>query len=377
MSTTVAAVQTMTGDPAWRVTGYETVKRLLADPRLGRSHPEPQRAARYSASVMFGRAAPASPTERQDHEQMRRLLGPPFSPRRLAQIKPRVQQLVDELLDRLADAAQPANFHELVSFPLPALVICELLGVPYEDRDRFRRWSDDAADTVDEDRSMAGVQALRTYMRGLLRHKRAQPAEDVLSDLVGVQEHFTAFGDEDVVMLAAGLLFAGHETTVATIDKGVLLLLSHPEQRKALQRDPRLTERAVEEVLRCPLEASVDKKDSHGGLPRYANADVCVAGTTIKAGDLVLLDLEGANLDEQLFSQPGDFEVTRADNPHLTFGYGPYYCLGAPLARIELQTLFGSLFGRFPTLQLAVPLEQLPRRTHTLTGGFAALPVTW
>jgi pentalenolactone synthase len=378
---TVQQLTTPTGDPAWLVTGYDAVKALLSDPRLGRSHPQPEKAARYSESAMFGGPIGSPATEQREHAQMRALLTPSFSARRMALLRPRVQELVDGLLAELGRQTPPVDFHEAISFPLPALVICELLGVPYADRADFRQWSDEAADMTDGARSRAGLARLQAYMRGLVSHKREQPAEDVISDLVAAQvyapDHFT---DDHVVGLAAGLLFAGHETTVAAIDKGVLLLLTNPAARAELRRDPTLVPRAVEEILRLPnpVEA-VETAPPSGlpGLPRYANADVEVGGVIIHAGELVLLDLQGGNLDGRVFPTPEAFDATREPNPHLTFGHGPHYCIGAPLARIELQTLFATLLQRFPTLRLAVPQEALRPRSHLLTGGLAALPVTW
>jgi cytochrome P450 len=384
MCATVRQVTSPAGDPAWLVSGYDTIKRLLTDPRLGQSHPDPEHAARYSDAVIFGRPMASSPTERTDHMQMRQLLSRAFSARRLVLLRPRVQALVDGLLEEMGRRTPPVDAHEAIAFPLPALVICELLGVPPDDREEFRRWSDDAADMTDGARSLAGWKALRRYMRELIERKRRQPAEDVLSDLIaahafraqqagGLQ---TATADQ-IVPLAAGLLFAGHETTVAAIDKGLVLLLTNPSQREALQRDPALVAHAVEEILRLPLPVPVPETDRANGLPRYANADIEIDGVTIRAGELVLLDLQGANLDPRYFQVPEAFDLARADNPHVTFGHGPHFCIGAPLARIELQVLFGTLFQRFPALRLAVPAEQLRPRSHLLTGGLTELPVTW
>jgi pentalenolactone synthase len=375
----VRRVTTPAGHQAWCVTGYDLVKGLLLDPRLGRSHPDPERAARYADSAIFGGPMGGSPeTEKSEHAQMRALLTPAFSARRMALLRPRVQELVDRLLDALAERTPPVDFHEAVSFPLPALVICELLGVPYADRDDFRRWSDDSADMTDPERSRAGLAQLHEYMRQLVQRKRRQPAEDVISDLIAAQRYAPdRFTDDHVVALAAGLLFAGHETTVAAIDKGVLLLLANPSDGEALLRDPTLIPKAVEEILRSAAPLAADPTAPVGGLPRYANAAIELGGVTIRPGDLVLVDLQGANLDERIFPAPETFEVERATNPHLTFGHGPHYCIGAPLARIELQTLFGRLIPRFPTLRLAVLLVELRRRSHLLTGGLAELPVTW
>jgi pentalenolactone synthase len=372
-------VTTRAGDPAWLVTEYDTVKTLLADPRLGRSHPEPERAARYSESAIFGQAAGSPATEQAEHTWMRKLLSPSFSARRMAGLRPRVQEMADGLFDEMSQKTPPVDFHEAVSFPLPALVICELLGVPYEDREDFRRWSDDAGDMTDGPRSRSGLAQLREYMRKLVDRKRRHPAEDVVSDLAAAQgQSQGAFADEDLSALAAGLLFAGHETTVAAIDRGVLLLLQNPGQRKALERDPALVSRTVEEILRHPLPTRAPRPEGEPqGVPRWANADIQVGDVTVPAGDLVLLSVQQANLDDRVFHDPAAFDATREDNPHLTFGHGPRFCIGAPLARIELQVVFGTLFDRFPGLRLAVPAEELRPRSNLLTGGLAEIPVTW
>jgi pentalenolactone synthase len=380
--------RTPAGDPAWLVTDFDLVRLLLTDRRLVRSHPDPERASRYSESMIFGRAQPTSPTEAPDHARMRRLLSPWFAARRLQGMRPRVQQLVDGLLEDLAGARRPVDFHEAVSFPLPALVICELLGIPYADREDFRRWSDDAADMTDQARSLAGLAALWQYLTELVAAKLDYPGEDVLTGLI--QAHRAdpdGLSLDGVAQLGAGLLFAGHETTVAAIDTGVVLLATHPDQRDALAANPTLVAPAVEEILRSALPttgrrtaatgsgSSGDERDS--GLARWANADIDVNGVTIPAGDLVMLGLQQANNSPGVVGEHTGFHIARDPNPHLTFGYGPHFCIGAPLARLELQVLFTALLGRFPTLSLAVPVEQLQTRSELLTGGLAALPVTW
>lgn len=378
MSTAVQRITTQAGDPAWLITGYDTIRQLLVDRRLGRSHPDPENAARYSESVIFGQAVPSSPTEREDHARIRRLLGRSFSARRLAVLQPRVRELVDGLLDELAAQAPPVDFHEAVSFPLPALVICELLGVPFADREEFRRWSEEAGDLTDQARSLAGLGALWKYMGHLVAHKLEHPAEDVLSDLVAAhRENPESLSLGMVAELGAGLLFAGHETTVTAIDKGIVLLLGHPDQRTALDSDPALLPAAVEEILRFPHTMVAPQVAQVIGLPRWTKAELTIAGVTIPAGDLVLLEILDANRDKDVFGTPEVFDVTRVDNPHLTFGHGTHFCIGAPLARMELQALFGTLFHRFPTLRLAVPAEDLRRRSNMLTGGLHELPVTW
>jgi pentalenolactone synthase len=259
--------------------------------------------------------------------------------------------------------------HEALSFPLPALVICELLGVPYADRDQFRAWSAGMVTLNDREASATALAQLVSYMHHLMARKRAHPGEDVITDLLAAHddEHF---GDDRIAELAATLLFAGHETTVTRIDHGTLLLLTHPDPRAALRRDPELVASAVEEILRVAAPGG-------GGLPRYAHDDIDIAGVRIRAGDAVLLSGVAANRDPAAFVDPDRFDITRPANPHLSFGHGPRFCIGAGLARLELHAVFTALPQRFPTLELAVPLEELRLRDDLLTGGLTALPVTW
>lgn len=376
----IRRVITPAGDPAWLVPGYDDVKAMLSDPRLGRSHPEPEKAARFSRSAIFGGPMGNDPSvEAVEHARMRRLLVPAFSARRMAELRPRVEQIVAQLLDDMVAAGPPADFHEAVSFPLPALVICELLGVPFEDRDDFRRWSDEAANTTDADRSLAGLSALWEYMRTLVARKQQQPGQDVISDLLATAEQDPNVHTDGIAMLAAALLFAGHETTVAAIDRGVVLLATHSDQFADLQRDPSHVTSAVEEMLRSslPLPRSAVAGVQAGGLPRYATEDIEFGGVRIAAGELVLLGLQNANTDARRFAKPDGFDTRRAPNPHLSFGHGPRFCIGAPLARIELHALVTALGDRLPTTRLAVPIESLRSRDELLTGGLIELPVTW
>jgi pentalenolactone synthase len=362
-------VRTRAGDLAWLVSGYEDTRRLLADDRLGRSHPDPDRAARVSNSAMLGGPQGDYATEKASHEGMRRLLAPAFSRRRMNALRAHVQSIVVDLLDRLAARTPPADLHEALSFPLPALVICELLGVPYDDRDKFRTLSNEVAGLADKDRSAAARERLTDYMHDLIAGKRRAPAEDVLSDLATAGER--GLTDERIATMAAGLLFAGHETTVSRIDFGTVLLLTHPGQLAALRRDPGLAPAAVEEILRVAAP-------SDHGLTRYARADIEVGGVTIRAGDAVVLMTAAANRDEKAFPDPDRFDIFREPaETHLGFGYAQHFCIGAGLARVELRAVFGTLFQRFPTLELAVPVDRLERPAHRLTGGFAELPVTW
>lgn len=373
----ITLITTSASDPAWLVAGYEAVRALFGDPRLGRSHPDPQNAPRISvASPVAGPSGDAE-TEGADHARMRRVLGKAFAARRMERLRSRVQARVETLLDELTARTPPADLHEAFSFPLPALVIAELLGVPSADCEAFRGWSEDMASMHDADRAQAGMAAMAGYMRGLVEQKRQRPGEDVISDLVVAADQRAELSTAEIVRHAITLLFAGHVTTAMAIDKGLVLLETHPEQREALWRDPSLAAGAVEEILRAPFPAADDARWQAGGTPRYANADIGLGGVTIRAGDLVLLGRPAANQDERIYLDPDRFDIGRGGPPHLAFGHGPHFCLGAPLARIELQSVFTTVPRRLPTLRLAVPVEQLKRRTDLLFGKLVELPVTW
>jgi cytochrome P450 len=364
---TVQRTHTPVGDEAWRVSGHADVRRLLDDDRLGRAHPAPETAARTGESALFGGPLGDFDTEFADHARMRALLQPHFSPRRMRALRPRVAELTTRLLDDLAEQGPPADLHAALAVPLPVLVICELLGVPYEDRDQFRAWTDDIGNTRDRARSARGLGELFAYGQKLVARKRDEPGDDVLSRLCATE----AITDAEIAGLGMALLFAGHETTVVRIGMGALMLLSDREQWQALVDDPDLVPNTVEEILRTAT------KDGGTGVPRYARADMEFDGTTIRAGDLVLLSLNSANHDPEVFPDPERVDVTRPAGPHLTFGHGVRYCLGAPLARIELEAVFSRLPRRFPGLRLAVPPSEVPLREDTLTGGLTALPVRW
>lgn len=363
---TVHEVRTAVGDKAWLVTSYDNVRRLLGDKRLGRSHPNPEQASRTGESVLFGGPLGNFETEWTDAARMRSLLQPHFSPRRMRELRSRVEVLTERLLDELAEQGPPADLHAALALPLPILVICELLGVPYEDRDAFRAWTQNASNVRDRARSERGMADLFGYAQKLVARKRHTPGDDVISRLCDVE----GVPDDEIAMLTLALLFAGHETTVVQIGLGALLLLTHPEQWQAMLDDSTVAATAVEEILRAPGHVN-------GGIPRYAREDLEIDGVPIHAGDLVLLDIAAGNHDETVYPDADRFDIARSDAPHLTFGHGMRYCIGAPLARIELQAVFSQLTPRFPTMRLAIPLDELTLRQDTLTGGLIELPVTW
>ncbi|WP_182881415.1 cytochrome P450 [Microbispora sp. H10949] len=365
-SAPITRVRTHVGDEAWLVTGYDEIRQVFGDDRFGRSHPAPATAARLSNNVLLGGPTGDYATERIIHKEMRRLLSPAFSARRMRALSDGVRALVGNLLDGLAEQGPPADLHAGLSLPLPIQVICELLGVPYEDRDRFRAVAEAMTDLTDLARSADAQMELNAYTYEIVKAKRESPGEDVYTDLANA-----SLPEEDIARIAGGLLFAGHETTVNQIDYGTLLFLRNPAERDALLRDPSLLDAAVEEIMRFGAP-------SQHGLIRYAHDDVEVGGVRIRKGELVALAIHAANRDARVYPDPERFDIRRRDpRPHIGFGHGPHHCLGAGLARIELNAVFGALFARFPSLALAVPYEELEARTGRLTGGLDALPVTW
>jgi cytochrome P450 len=365
------------GRPAWLVSGHERVRELLADPRLSRSHPNPGHPVRLTQPGLFGGPIPDPEGELADLHRMRKLLTPPLSGRRLESLRPRVETIVDTLLDELDRSGSPADFHTAVAFPLPALVICELLGLPAQDHADFCRWQIEAKQVSKPAVARGGLQSLWRYLGTLIERKRWVPGDDVISDLLDAAKLDSQLTDDGIAHLAAGLLFAGHAPVVAIIDRGMLLLLTHPEQRAALQSDPALAAQAIEEIFRfaSPIERLASAR--RGGLTRYASADIEVDGVTLRAGDTVMFAVQEANEDENVFPHPKRFDITRERIPHLSLSHGAHFCLGAHLARLELRYLFVSLLQRFPALRLAVPLEEIQPLREAVAGAVSELPVAW
>ncbi|MFG2905930.1 cytochrome P450 [Kitasatospora sp. NPDC048286] len=300
---------------------------------------------------------------------LRRATANSLSVRRVRQLRPRIEELVSLRLDQLEAAGPPADLHALLAEPLPVDVVCELLGVPAADRDEFRVWTADVVYLAEPDRVIDALGKLNDYMRPLMARKRVHPADDALTELVRTQQ--AGLIDENLAVLwSVALLFAGHVTTVTRIGTGVLHLLAHPEQRREMLSGPDLLAATVDELLR------VSQQDL-GLVWRWAAVDVETRGGLIKAGDLVLFANGPACLDPTAYPEPDRFDIHREQGPHTAFGAGPHLCVGAALARLELQVVFELLFRRFPGLRLAVPEESLRWRDSQLTGGLLELPVTW
>jgi cytochrome P450 len=369
-------VRTPAGDPAWLVTRYEEARRLIADPRLGRAHPEPEKAARISNAAVNAGPRGDYRTEDADDALKRRLLAPAFSARRMNLLGDHVRALVDTCIEGLVAAhdqspERVADLHQHVSQTLPIQVICELVGVPAPERDQFIGLSARMAKLGGAGDARAAFAEFGAYTARLAAIKRETPGEDIVSDLVAAQAAEPNLTDARVSHLVLTLLFAGHGSTVARIDLGALLLLAAPERWAALVEDPAgRVDATVEELLRMASPGGT-------GLLRYAREDVEIGGETIARGDAVLIAASAANRDPSAFPDPERFDPSRRPNAHLSFGHGARFCIGASLARIELRAVFQALATRLPTLRLAVGVDEIEIRKDQLEGGVAAVPVTW
>ncbi|MDA2804374.1 cytochrome P450 [Nocardiopsis sp. LSu2-4] len=373
----VRLTTTASGHPAWLVSDHGTVRRLLTDPRLDVYHEDPAGAPRCFASGPFGPPQQWTPDAAEDHLRMRRLVGRSMSARRLAGLRPRIQEIVDGLLDDLAAAPRHADFHRLVSAPLPPLVLRELFGVPDDEGGDFDGWLHDAISDHDPDRMVRGITGLSPYVATLVRRRIAEPRGDVPTDLAAAHtedpEHWTM---ERLTGAACLILLAGVGPTMDAIDDSLVRLSADADQWAAVRESPELVENAVEELLRLSAITAAGTRTPFG-IPRWAGTDVTVDGTTIRKGELVLLDIHAASHDERHIAEPDRLDVHRTGKTPLIFGAGAHYCLGAPLARMQLCILFRTLIGRFPAMRLAVPAGGIRSRDPRLAVGSTGLPVAW
>jgi cytochrome P450 len=302
-----------------------------------------------------------------EHTRLRKLVSRVFTLRRMEALRPRVQQVAAELIDGLRTGG-PVDIMASYAFLLPVLVICELLGVPSTDRDRFAAWSNAMVDDETQDASMTAAGNLHGYLSELIEAKRAQPDDALISALIEDADDDQLTHDE-LVAMAMLLLIAGHETTINLIGNGLLALLTHPDQLDLLRRRPELLSSAVEEFLRWDSPI-------HSTPARFAAQDVDYAGVTIPAGSVVILSLAAANRDPSRFDDPAELRVDRDAGGHAAFGHGLHHCLGAQLARIEGQEAIGALLRAYPDIALAADPADLIYRQSTLIRGLRTLPVT-
>lgn len=366
---------------AWVLTRFEDVKGALRDPRFVSG----RRVNTYAEALEAGERARLGPLYEQignwignmdppDHTRLRRLVNVAFTPRMVEDLRPRIVQLVDRLLD---EGSGRATFDFIAGFayPLPAIVIAEILGVPPECRDDFMHWSDALTryggtgkpQIEVAERASAAAGELSGFFRQLIADRRCRPAADLITGLIQAEEHGERLSEREMLGMCGFLLVAGHETTMSLLGNGLLALLRHPEQLRRLRNDPALIPSAVEECLRydSPLQHQT----------RVAAEDVELRGTAIRRGARVLAFLGAANRDPEEFPRPDEFDVARSPNRHVAFGFGIHFCLGAPLARLEMGVALERLIARLPCIELDRPAESLHWRAHTSNRAPVSLPV--
>jgi cytochrome P450 len=369
----LAQIQPPFGRSTYLATRYADVKTVLGDARFSRAQAIGQDEPRVHPFVPEPDQLTAM--DPPEHTRLRRALMGAFTTKRMEQLRPRVQQIVDELLRDMEKNGSPADLMAALALPMPVTVICELLGVPYEERDRFRSWADMVLSTSAANHPPEAVfqafQELGMYLAGLLAQRRENPTDDLLTVLVQARD-VERLTDTEMVSLAAAVLVAGQETTVSQIGSFMYVLLTHPTQLALLRRSPELLPQAIEELLRiAPVTATA-------GFARMATEDVDLNGFLVRKGETVMPSLFAANDDPAMFERPDELDLTRANaNQHLSFSYGPHHCPGAQLARMELQVAIGSVLRQFPDLRLAVPAEEVPWKMAILARGPLALPVAW
>lgn len=370
-------VRTVTGafgGDVYIITRHDDVKAVLADhERFSNTRPPgfvvpgaPEVTPEEQQRSRAGNLLALDPPE---HQRVRRMLTSEFTIRRIKRLEPRITAIVDEHLDAMAEAGPPVDLVESFALPIPSLVICELLGVPYVDRTDFQHRAARQLDlSLPIPERFEVARQSREYMAELVRNARRDPGDDILGMLI--REHGDELTDDELIGLAGLLLLAGHETTSNMLGLGTLALLRHPEQLAAVRDDPDAIGPAVEELLRWLSIVQTS-------IPRITTTDVEVAGVRIPKGKLVFASLPAGNRDPEFVAEPDALDIRRGAPGHLGFGHGVHHCLGAPLARMELRIAWPALFRRFPTLALAEDFDDVDFRSFHFIYGLKSLLVRW
>jgi len=375
----VTRVRMAMSPPIWLVTRYEDVRAGLADPRLAKDAAKLARILRRAAGLPedavgfdMGLHDHMLNSDEPKHTRLRKLVNKAFTGRAIGLLRPRIEAVATELVDamaaRLAAGEKSVDLVEEYAFPLPMTVICEILGVPDDRRRAFGTWSHTMLSAASPHEHLAATEEMGEYLDKLVADKLANPGTDILSEILAPDEDADRLTHGEATAMASLLLVAGHETTVNLIGNGVLALLRNPEQRARLRANPELLPGAVEEFLR--LESPVNT-----GTIRFTDEEVTIGGTTIPAGEVVLLGIGSANRDPDQFERPDELDIGRATRGSIAFGHGIHYCLGAALARIEGEIAFRVLLDRFPAFTLAVEPSELRWHNSILLRGLASLPV--
>ncbi|MBB3126786.1 cytochrome P450 PksS [Paenibacillus rhizosphaerae] len=364
---------------AWVAFRYEDVSAILKDPRFlsdRRKYASQQQSSPENSSVnelleWFKSMPNMLTVDPPDHTRLRRLVSKAFTPRMIEDLRPRIQQIADELLDKVASRGRMELISEF-AYPLPIIVISEMLGIPGHHQARFREWTHKLAESAlnpgQANKVQEALQEFIDYIQSLISEKRARPGSDVISGLLQAYDEGDKLNENELLSTIWLLITAGHETTVNLIVNGTLALLQHPEQMQLLRENPALLPAAVEELLRYAGPVMITS--------RIADEDIELHGTQIRKGEMVVVSLAGADMDASRFDAPERLDITRQETDHLAFGRGIHLCLGAPLARMEGQIAFGSLLRRFPNLRLDVKPEDLAYHYSTLRS-LVSLPVSF
>jgi cytochrome P450 len=373
-TTGVRTIVNAFGMRVYLVTRHDDIKEVLSNhDRFSNGRPPgfvvpgaPPASAEEQASTRAGNLLGLDPPE---HQRLRRMLTPEFTIRRMKRLEPRISEIVDAQLDAMEKAGPPVDLVDFFALPIPSLVICELLGVPYEDRDDFQYRSARQLDlSIAIPERLELVRLGREYMGSLVERARRQPGDDILGMLV--REHGDELTDDELIGVASLLLLAGHETTSNMLGLGTLALLRHPDQLAAVRDDPDAVGPAVEELLRWLSIV-------HSAIPRITTTDVEIAGVPIAAGELVFMSLPSGNRDPDFLDSPEVLDIHRGALGHLAFGHGVHHCLGAPLARMEMRIAFPALLRRFPALALAEDFTDVQFRSFHFIYGLKSLEVGW
>ena len=367
----LARVRLDDGTVVWVAVRRDAVRAILTDPRFSRAEASRPGAPSLTPGItnLPGVMTNMDPPE---HTRLRRLVAGAFTTRMMEQRRPRVREIVDGLLDAITEHGPPADLVAELALPLPITVLCELLGMPYEEVAEVRRWSEvsQSVGTYPREQVTAAFGAIAGHVSALIARKREHPGDDLMTRLIEAREQDDRLSEQELLMTAVGLIVAGHETTASQIPVSLLALFHHPDQLALLRARPELVAGAVEELLRYSRLMTA-------AFGRVATTDVAVDGVTVAAGDAVFALPAAANRDEHAYADPDRLDITREGPPHVTFGLGPHLCIGAPLARVELQEALAGVLRRFPDVRLAVPESELVWKRGNLIRGVRSLPVAW